>query len=40
MVRDTTLAMGRGSPEADDLGADNLSENRGGINLKNEDNAP
>jgi len=38
MVRDTTLAIGSGCPEADALGADNLSENRGGINLENEDN--
>lgn len=34
IVRDTTLASGNGSPEADTFGADNLSENRGGINLK------
>lgn len=36
-VRDTTLARGRGWLEADVLGADNLSENRGDINLNNED---
>jgi len=29
--------MGSGCPEADALGVDNLSENRGDINLKNED---
>lgn len=34
IVRDTTLAGGNGSPEAETLGADNLSENRGANNLQ------